>query len=76
MRFLQKFDFEYKKKLLEDFKYRRVSNYCLLETLDVMTAARLSTETDDGSAVLISNNKILRETDLDNKDKILSSLSI
>ena len=76
MRFRQKFDFEYKKKLLEDFKYRRVSNYCLLETLDVMTAARLSTKTDDGSAVLISNNKILRETDLDNKDKILSSLSI
>jgi hypothetical protein len=61
---------------LEDFNYRRVSNYCLLETLDVMTAARLSTKTDDGSAVLISNNKILRETDLDNKDKILSSLSI
>jgi hypothetical protein len=76
VRFLQKFDFEYKKKLLEDFKYRRVSNYCLLETLDVMTAARLSTKTDDGSAVLISNNKILRETDLDNKDQILSSLSI
>lgn len=46
-------------KLLKHLIYW-VSNYCLLETLDVLTA-RLSTKTDAGAAVLISNNKILRD---------------
>ena len=36
-----------------------------------------TTKTDDGAAVLISNYKISRKTDLDKyRDKILSSLSI
>ena len=64
-------------KLLKRFNLRRVSNYCLLGTLDVMTAAHLyqQQQKNDGAAVPISNYKILRKTDLDKyKDKILSLL--